>query len=206
MRKNAAEEITVSTRASLYNLWNRLKFMMEREWHEFTRPAKPSNTCCALGSEVDLCRSSAVPSSTLSAASKLVLAITVIGLGIALAQNPSYHQDPKWQVPADAATKPNPLAQRLDTSAGGKKLFQRNCVECHGSTGIGVEKKHAADLQLPAVQQQSDGALFWKITNGNTDRGMPSFSRLPELQRWQLVLYLRTLKPASEVQSNASAK
>jgi hypothetical protein len=36
--------------------------------------------------------------------------------------------------------------------------------------------------------------LFWKITNGNTDRGMPSFSKLPELQRWQLVLYLRTLR------------
>ena len=52
-------------------------------------------------------------------------------------------------------------------------------------------------LQLPAVQQQSDGTLFWKITNGNPDRGMPSFSRLPELQRWQLVLYLRTLKSAS---------
>jgi len=74
------------------------------------------------------------------------------------------------------------------------------------SRGIGLEKKHAADLQLPAVQQQSDGALFWKITNGNTDRGMPSFSRLPELQRWQLVLYLRTLKPANEPQSKASAK
>jgi len=56
-------------------------------------------------------------------------------------------------------------------------------------------KKHAADLQLTKVQEQSDGALFWKITNGNPDRGMPSFSRLPELQRWQLVLYLRRLKP-----------
>jgi len=57
-------------------------------------------------------------------------------------------------------------------------------------------RKHAADLQLPVVQSQSDGALFWKITNGNPDRGMPSFSRLPELQRWQLVLYLRTLQSA----------
>jgi hypothetical protein len=47
---------------------------------------------------------------------------------------------------------------------------------------------------LPVVQSQSDGALFWKITNGNPDRGMPSFSRLPELQRWQLVLYIRSLR------------
>jgi hypothetical protein len=50
-------------------------------------------------------------------------------------------------------------------------------------------------LRRPAVQQQADGVLFWKLTNGNATRGMPSFSKLPELQRWQLVLYIRTLKP-----------
>jgi mono/diheme cytochrome c family protein len=137
----------------------------------------------------------------------ILLTIVTIGLlGVIFAQNTSYQQDPKWQVPTDAAGKLNPLAQKPEATAGGKKLFQRNCVECHGATGAGVEKKHAADLQLLAVQQQSDGALYWKITNGNTDRGMPSFSRLPELQRWQLVLYLRTLKPISDGQSNAFAK
>jgi mono/diheme cytochrome c family protein len=134
----------------------------------------------------------------------LIAAIAL--LGTAFAQNMSYQQDPKWQVPAEAVTRPNPLAQKPEATAGGRKLFQRNCAECHGPTGTGVEKKHAADLQLAAVQQQSDGTLFWKITNGNTDRGMPSFSRLPELQRWQLVLYLRTLKPAGEQQSKAQPK
>jgi mono/diheme cytochrome c family protein len=114
----------------------------------------------------------------------------------ALCQNPEYQQDPKWQAPPEAASRPNPLANRPETSAGGQKLFRRNCVECHGADGSGLARKHAADLQLSSVQQQSDGALFWKITNGNPDHGMPSFSKLPELQRWQLVLYLRTLKPA----------
>ena len=76
-------------------------------------------------------------------------------------------------------------------------MFSRNCVECHGADGSGIEKKRAANLQLLVVQSQSDGALFWKITNGNPDRGMPSFTPLPELQRWQLVLYIRTLKPAA---------
>ena len=47
------------------------------------------------------------------------------------------------------------------------------------------------------VQAQTDGELFWKITNGKADGKMPSFSRLPELQRWQLVLYLRALRPDS---------
>jgi mono/diheme cytochrome c family protein len=128
-------------------------------------------------------------------------------LGIALgtstfSQNPEYQQDPKWQAPAEAASRANPLASRPETAAGGQKLFRRNCVECHGADGSGLAKKHAADLQLSSVQQQSDGVLFWKITNGNPDRGMPSFSKLPELQRWQLVLYLRTLKPMD----NTSAK
>jgi mono/diheme cytochrome c family protein len=117
------------------------------------------------------------------------VAVTLVG------QNTAYEQDPSWRAPAEAVAKKNPLASKPEAAAGGEKLFRRNCVECHGEDGSGLVKKHAADLQLTKVQEQSDGALFWKITNGNPDRGMPSFSRLPELQRWQLVLYLRRLKP-----------
>ena len=114
---------------------------------------------------------------------------------IAFGQNVAYQQDPTWSAPAVASARPNPLANKAELAAGGRKLFQRNCVECHGSDGAGLEKKHSADLQLAVVQAQTDGTLFWKITNGNAKRGMPSFSKLPELQRWQLILYLRTLKP-----------
>ena len=119
------------------------------------------------------------------------LSAAILGLALgtrALCQNPDYQRDPKWQAPAEAASRTNPLAKRPDTAAGGQKLFKRNCVECHGADGSGLAKKHAADLQLNSVQQQSDGVLFWKISNGNPDRGMPSFSKLPELQRWQLIM------------------
>src|ERR1700756_1976103 len=109
-------------------------------------------------------------------------------------QDTAYRRDPGGGAPAAAAARPNPLASRPEAVAGGEKLFRRNCVECHGENGAGIAKKNSADLRLSIVQQQSDGTLFWKITNGNADRGMPSFSRLPELQRWQLVLYLRKLK------------
>ena len=124
----------------------------------------------------------------------LMLTVSLLALQSGFAQNLSYRPDTNWQAPTQAAARENPLAQKPGAAAGGKKLFQRNCVECHGEDGSGLVKKHAADLQLGIVQQQSDGTLFWKITNGNPDRGMPSFSRLPDLQRWQLVLYLRTLK------------
>jgi mono/diheme cytochrome c family protein len=111
------------------------------------------------------------------------------------AQNLTYWPDPTWRVPENAAAQPNPLTDRPELAGGGRKLFLRNCAECHGEDGTGKTKKHSANLQLPAIQIQSDGALFWKITNGNTGRGMPSFSKLPEPERWQIVMYLRQLKP-----------
>jgi mono/diheme cytochrome c family protein len=114
------------------------------------------------------------------------------------AQNTGYQPDPSWQPPASAVAKPNPLAGSPELAAGGRKLFQRHCAQCHGADGQGL--KNAADLQLPAVQHQTDGALWWKISNGNSRRGMPPFSGLPEMQRWQVVLYLRTLVPGAAKQ------
>jgi len=122
---------------------------------------------------------------------RLTLAIACLASAIAFGQNPRYQQDLHWQAPAEAQSRLNPLATRPEAAAGGRKLFVRNCAECHQPDGSGMEKKHSADFHLPMVQQQSDGTLFWKITNGNASRGMPSFSKLPELQRWQLVLYIR---------------
>ena len=113
---------------------------------------------------------------------------------VLLAQNINYQLDAEWRAPKEAAARKNPLADKPELAAGGRKLFKRNCVECHGDSGQGLKK--AADLQLPVVQDQGDGTLYWKITNGNPDHGMPSFSGIPELQRWQIVLHLRTLKPS----------
>jgi mono/diheme cytochrome c family protein len=110
---------------------------------------------------------------------------------VSLAQHTSYAQDPKWQAPGPAAARANPLPITEAIVGGGRKLFLRHCAECHGRDGSGL--RNAADLQLPVVQRQSDGTLSWKITNGNGRRGMPSFSGLPDAQRWQLIRFLRTL-------------
>ncbi len=125
---------------------------------------------------------------------RVLVTVLVLCAGL-LAQNFRYRPDPSWRPPDSAAARVNPLAGSPELAAGGRKLFQRQCAQCHGAQGQGL--KNAADLQLPVVQQQGDGALFWKITNGNPRRAMPSFSGLPEMQRWQIVLYLRTL-PSTE--------
>lgn len=121
---------------------------------------------------------------------RTIAAFTIFCLAVAVAQE--YTPDPSWTPPDKEATRKNPLKKSDAVVAGGKKLFLRNCKPCHGEAGdAGLH--HSANLQLPIVQQQSDGTLFWKVTNGNVSRGMPSFSGLPDLQRWQLVMYIRTL-------------
>jgi mono/diheme cytochrome c family protein len=96
-----------------------------------------------------------------------------------------------WAAPSTADAQQNPLAGRTDALPGGKKLFQQRCSSCHREDGTGTSR--GPNLMVAAVQKQSDGALVWKISSGNSRTGMPSFSFLPEPQRWQLVLYLRSL-------------
>jgi len=125
-----------------------------------------------------------------------VLLLFAVAAALAVAQDSQSKTDPKFVAPPDAAAKENPLAGNAEAAAGGKKLFLRSCAECHGENGTGIED--AANLQTPEVQKQSDGALFWKVTNGNVKKGMPPFARLPETQRWQIVSFLRALKPTKE--------
>ena len=99
-------------------------------------------------------------------------------------------RDPRWIAPASADAKANPLASDQNAAAGGRKLFHQRCSTCHGEDARGTSR--GPDLTTADVQAQSDGALFWKITSGDTRTGMPTFSFLPELQRWQLVLHVRT--------------
>ncbi len=101
-------------------------------------------------------------------------------------------RNPQWTAPSKDALKPNPLANQPDVLAGGGKLYRQRCNSCHGEGGRGTGR--APSLVAADVQAQSDGEFFWKITTGDTHGGMPSFSFLPEAQRWQLVMHLRDLR------------
>jgi len=99
-----------------------------------------------------------------------------------------------WKAPADAKTLKNPVQGIGDA----KNLIAMNCAACHGSSGRGDGVAAAAlqpkpmDWSSAAVQSDTDGQLFWKITNGRGS--MPAWRQLPETQRWQIVNYIRTLK------------
>lgn len=104
------------------------------------------------------------------------------------ASNSGEHES-RWAAPAREASRTNPLANDPQAAAGGRKLFHQRCGTCHGDDAQGTQD--APSLASARVQRQSDGELFWKVSSGNARSGMPTFSFLPPLQRWQLVLYVR---------------
>ena len=103
-----------------------------------------------------------------------------------------------WNAPPDAALIKNPLTDIKAGANEGKKLYTSNCVACHGAKGKGDGpaaaslKPKPADHTSDAVQNETDGSLYWKISEGHTP--MPQYkSALTEEQRWELVSYIRTL-------------
>jgi len=73
------------------------------------------------------------------------------------------------------------------------------CSPCHGTSGRGDGPAAAALNPKPAnyttkaISAESDGALFWKLSEG---RGamVPFKSTYSEKQRWELITYIRTLQ------------
>ena len=104
---------------------------------------------------------------------------------------------PSWQrpvfahVPPKDRTKCNPMAANQDASIAGLKLFQLHCSSCHGTGGEGTRR--APTLANPQMQRATPGEIFWILTNGLVRHGMPSWSKLPEQQRWQIVSFLASL-------------
>ena len=77
----------------------------------------------------------------------------------------------------------------------GAKIFAEHCAPCHGEDAAGkAQGKHIRpSLHADRVKQAAPGELFWLLTNGSQKNGMPSWSRLPDAQRWQLITYLKSL-------------
>lgn len=109
-------------------------------------------------------------------------------------------QTKPWNVPADKAKLVNPVKSDASSIASAKTLWSQHCASCHGKTGLGDGTKAAQlettppDFSKAATQGQSDGALFYKTSEGRDD--MPSFKKkIPDQEDiWSLVNYMRTFK------------
>jgi mono/diheme cytochrome c family protein len=91
----------------------------------------------------------------------------------------------------------NPTAASDSSLANGRKYFQINCAVCHGDRAMGDGP--ATRFGMPGInlttdmtKARTDGYIFGMIRNG---RGlMPPYNRIEEMDRWDVVNYVRALQ------------
>ena len=92
---------------------------------------------------------------------------------------------------------PNPVPVSESSLMNGRMYYQINCAVCHGDKGMGDGP--ATKFGMPGIslvmditKGRSDGYIYGMIRNG---RGlMPSYNRIEDEDRWDVVNYLRGLQ------------
>ena len=132
--------------------------------------------------------------------STVAIAVFVIGILAASFTIKVQQTQKPWLVPAADKAKKNPVPSSAESIKAGKELWSMNCKSCHGTKGLGDGSKAAqlktepGDFSTAAFQSQTDGEIFYKLSEGRDD--MPaSKKKIPDAEdRWNLVNYIRTLK------------
>lgn len=94
------------------------------------------------------------------------------------------------KVPSAQREQANPYAGNASAVAAGRVLFSEHCAQCHGENAQG---RRGPSLRSARIEHATDGELAWILKNGYVRKGMPSWNRLPEPERWQIIAYLRSL-------------
>ena len=120
-----------------------------------------------------------------------------------------YDRMPTPQVIATMAGIPNPVPADSASVNRGRVNYQINCAVCHGPLGMG--NGPATKYGMPglgigagsnAANTLTDGYIFGMIRNG---RGlMPSYNRIEESDRWDIVNYLRSIQGKGTVAADTS--
>ena len=107
------------------------------------------------------------------------------------------------------ASIPNPIPADSASVNRGRINFQITCAVCHGALGMG--NGNATKYGFPmigigagsnAANTLTDGYIFGMIRNG---RGlMPSYNRIEEPDRWDIVNYLRSIQGKGIVAADTS--
>ena len=105
----------------------------------------------------------------------------------------------QWEAPAEFASLKSPLKVTPDIIKRGQYLYKNRCEICHGAEGKGnggfnkPEYKQSTNLTSKVVQANTDGELFYKVSNFR-DRHPSSRMLYSDEERWMIVAFLRTLK------------
>ena len=115
-----------------------------------------------------------------------------------VAQDAHFHN-----APVSSSQLKNPFAGQKAAATAGSRLYAMNCGSCHGIGGRGTGNIPA--LSVGPTQSASEGEVFWFITTGAVDNGMPAWGSLSEQKRWRIVTYLRSLKNSPSAKTNGPA-
>jgi mono/diheme cytochrome c family protein len=121
-------------------------------------------------------------------ASRIASAVlfSLLSLGALQAADKPFHD-----APASAKAEKNPYEGQAAAVGAGKQVYARNCLACHGKAGQGTGNVPSlVDGKLEGV---SAGEIFWFITKGDKDNGMPAWASLPEQARWRVVTYVEAM-------------
>lgn len=153
-----------------------------------------------------------VPRTRSSAAATAIVCVGVLGILTASASMAAKDKesDARWEAPARAARKKNPIPADERSVEAGRGVYVAECLDCHGKSGAGDGpgardlRRRPPDLSQESIRPQSDGAMFWKISEGRKE--MPGYDELlSEEERWHVVNYLRALSPRESNTTQPSA-
>ena len=112
-------------------------------------------------------------------------------------------EEEHMDTPKEYADITNPYAADHEAAEAGAVLYEINCATCHGVGGQGdgpaaegLDPKPASLADAHMMEDMSDGALFWRVSEGGTmepfNSAMPPWKGLlSEDEIWQLVAYIR---------------
>lgn len=142
----------------------------------------------------------------------LVLVVSVLAMRAPVAQEKSQEAEKPAQaepakpleIPEEEKARKNPVEPTAESVEAGRKLFVSQCAMCHGAKGDG-QGDLAQELKLTPPdftkgdpqKKRTDGELFYVITAGH-DKMPAQGSRLRDLQKWNLVNFIRSLARANK--------
>jgi thiosulfate dehydrogenase len=98
----------------------------------------------------------------------------------------------------EAPKTPNPVALTDANLLAGIKLYAANCAICHGAADAKPSNvarglyQHPPQLAKDGVEDDPEGATYWKVDHGIRFTAMPAFGKtLDDQQLWQLTLFLK---------------